>query len=462
MAEKHLTIFYSWQAWTLPENGSNNNRNFIQDALERAAKLIMRDTDTHLIIDRDTKDVPSHPPIMETVMAKIDSCDMYVADVSYVIYSEKHFTPNPNVMIELGYALHALSERFILVMNTAHGSPKDHTLPFDFQHRRFPITYHLEPDADGDTRRVQREDLVKKLKEAIELIIESPPKQVQDMINTLNSSWNPDDKKKALELLGQLRSKEAVTLRAIGRRLIDDTDWQVRIEAAKAFDEIGDKAAIPYMVRGLNDENPSVRNAVVKRLGNIGQEAVIEAIASVLDDLQDLVSKAAAQTLIRIGTEEAFTHAIKYHIARTRVDVNAGITSSFGKVSKTAIRPLLNFLTSEDAFERTQAASLLFYFPDLSVEKALIDSLSDTEPSVVAQALSSLTHINSEIAQPYLLEHITSNEPQIRAISAAKLGYTASSDTVISALRTALEDNNSSVQKNARHSLEMLGKYNEK
>lgn len=460
MLDKQITIFYSWQTWTMPEKGSNNNRNFIQDALERVAKQIMRETETLVIVDRDTKGISGHPPIMETIMEKIDLCDVYVADVSYVMHNKNRFTPNPNVMIELGYALKSLNDRFILVMNTAHGSPEDHALPFDFQHRRFPIKFHLEPDADTHTRRNQRDRLVRDLKHAIELVLESPPKPIRDMVNTLKSSWNPDEKKKALQLLGKRKSDEATAIQAIGIRLLEDSDWQVRIEAAKAFSEIGDKAAIPYMIRALTDENPSVRNAVVKRLGDIGQEEVVDEVSDVLNDLEDLVSKAAAETLIRIGTEEALTHAIQYHIDKTRIDLNTGILNSLNKVGKPAIHPLLSFLESEDAYERTQAASLLYYFPDSSVEKALVASLNDAEISVVVRALNSLTSINPEIAQPYLLEYITHDEAQIRDISAAMLGYTEASSVVISALHTALGDSNSNVQKSARHSLEKLDESN--
>jgi hypothetical protein len=50
--------------------------------------------------------------------------------------------PNPNVLLELGYAAHCLGwERVILVMNSHFGPPE--FLPFDLRHRRFPISYHL-------------------------------------------------------------------------------------------------------------------------------------------------------------------------------------------------------------------------------------------------------------------------------------------------------------------------------
>jgi hypothetical protein len=63
--------------------------------------------------------------------------------------SEPKYLQNPNVMCELGYAEHALSQnRIILVANAAH-YPGPSALPFDWRHRRGPNTYRL---MDGATK----------------------------------------------------------------------------------------------------------------------------------------------------------------------------------------------------------------------------------------------------------------------------------------------------------------------
>jgi hypothetical protein len=88
-----------------------------------------------------------------------------VADVSLVGATlEGKGLPNPNVMLELGYAAHCLGwERIILVMNSFLGPPEG--LPFDLRHRRFPISYELKPDKEGKAD-VQK-NFVKELSGAI-------------------------------------------------------------------------------------------------------------------------------------------------------------------------------------------------------------------------------------------------------------------------------------------------------
>jgi hypothetical protein len=76
-------------------------------------------------------------------------------------------SPNPNVLVELGYALRALGEeRVILVMNTAFGKPE--ALPFDLRRKR--ITPYALTEASEDKPR-QREVLVKTLEAGLRLIL---------------------------------------------------------------------------------------------------------------------------------------------------------------------------------------------------------------------------------------------------------------------------------------------------
>jgi hypothetical protein len=63
------------------------------------------------IIDRDTKDVPGAPHIARTILEKVAAADVFVADVSITQGTGGHrATPNPNVLIELGYAMCSLGD----------------------------------------------------------------------------------------------------------------------------------------------------------------------------------------------------------------------------------------------------------------------------------------------------------------------------------------------------------------
>ncbi|MDQ0177616.1 hypothetical protein [Bacillus chungangensis] len=143
-------VFYSWQS-DLP---NNTNRGFLEGCIEKALKeLNMTDRyDIEFSIDKDTKDKNGTPHIAETIFSKIEKSKLFIADVS-IINSDykKRKTPNPNVLIELGYAAKVLGwNKIICIFNTDYGSFDD--LPFDIKFRR-PLCYSLNEKNKTEARK---------------------------------------------------------------------------------------------------------------------------------------------------------------------------------------------------------------------------------------------------------------------------------------------------------------------
>lgn len=163
---QNYKVFYSWQS-DLP---NPTNRGFIEKALENAAKAIRADDSIKVepVIDRDTAGVPGAPDIASTIFAKIEEAQVFACDVSIINEGEKaRSTPNPNVLIELGYALKTLgSERILMIMNTAFGGPE--LLPFDLSKKRV-VTYRMPEDCKDRT--TERKILKSKLEEALRTIL---------------------------------------------------------------------------------------------------------------------------------------------------------------------------------------------------------------------------------------------------------------------------------------------------
>ncbi|MFC2058692.1 hypothetical protein ACFLTS_03495 [Chloroflexota bacterium] len=167
------TVFYSWQS----DAPNNVNRGFIKDALEKAIENIGKSLSLEeaLRLDQDTSGVPGTPDITNTILSKIEGCSVFIPDLTYVAKTDEgEKVPNPNVLIELGYAMKAISDsQIILVMNEAFGSPDKDELPFDLKHRRWPIRYNLPPNAVQEQKQEQKKNLTSQLERAITTIIES-------------------------------------------------------------------------------------------------------------------------------------------------------------------------------------------------------------------------------------------------------------------------------------------------
>lgn len=157
-------VFYSWQS-DLPSAG---NRNLIQDSLDRAIRAIGRDQDAGIqaVLDRDTANLAGTPDIANSIFAKIAVSDVFVADVSIVNTGSNRPSPNPNVLLELGYAIAELGwENTILVMNGAYGGPE--LLPFDLRGRRIVVYHKADADNRGEARALLQGRLETALRSAL-------------------------------------------------------------------------------------------------------------------------------------------------------------------------------------------------------------------------------------------------------------------------------------------------------
>jgi hypothetical protein len=198
------TVFFSWQA----DTPSRIGRSLLHDVLEDACRALgadneLTDAARGLTVDSDTRGTAGSPPIVETIFRKIDAASVFVADMTFVAErSGGGRSPNPNVLIEYGWALKSLGyERIICIMNTAYGAPSGEALPFDLRHARWPLQYELRTDASPEEKRVCRGALIKMMTSALRACLGvaavAPPPPQRAPVRELRTwaiaaGWNGD------------------------------------------------------------------------------------------------------------------------------------------------------------------------------------------------------------------------------------------------------------------------------
>ncbi|HQU08208.1 MAG: hypothetical protein B7X04_04340 [Parcubacteria group bacterium 21-54-25] len=172
------TVFFSWQA----DTPNRANRAFLKEILEDVCMEIASDTTLDeamrdVEVDSDTQGVAGQPPIAETILKKIDEAAVFVADMTFTgTRMDDRPTPNPNVLIEYGWALKALGNgRVVCVMNIAYGEPSAHTLPFDLAHLRWPIRYNLPEGASAEVKAQEKRKSAKALSDAVRASLATVP-----------------------------------------------------------------------------------------------------------------------------------------------------------------------------------------------------------------------------------------------------------------------------------------------
>ena len=131
-----MKIFYSWQS-DLP---NKNNRNFIEECIDKVKKKFKEIISIEA--DRDVKNNTGAPDIAATIFKKIDGSDLFIADITIINKSKYKLlrgkskpTPNPTVLLELGYAACNLGwDRIICVYNTDYSDLE--AVPFDLRQHR--------------------------------------------------------------------------------------------------------------------------------------------------------------------------------------------------------------------------------------------------------------------------------------------------------------------------------------
>jgi hypothetical protein len=184
-----MKIFWAWQSDTDQKAG----RYLVRDALDAAIQKLKeaneieepaeqtRLQDLHL--DYDTKNLSGSPDIVAAIFDKIAAAAVFVGDVTPVGKTSTKVVGgkrqkvkplmNPNVAVELGYAIGKLGlSKVLMVFNTAFGIPGE--LPFDLRSKRGPITYNLPEDSEAETVASVRKELTDKFAIALKSFIARP------------------------------------------------------------------------------------------------------------------------------------------------------------------------------------------------------------------------------------------------------------------------------------------------
>lgn len=192
--KKTIRIFFSWQS-DLPKDTTTNA---IREALILAVNEIeSTKPELKIIVEEATSNVPGCPDIPATIFDKISLSDIVISDITTINSAsiEAKKTANPNVLIELGYALSQLGwERLVLLFNEEYGKfPNE--VSFDIDRKRigkFKIFSKTDKSGKGQLKAL--------LIEAIDLIIDHNPKKPFEKKNL-----SPEEQKRALDIINLKR-----------------------------------------------------------------------------------------------------------------------------------------------------------------------------------------------------------------------------------------------------------------
>ena len=374
-------IFYSWQS-DLP---NNQNRSFIETCLKRTLKEIKSEVvSLDVVIDRDTKDVIGTPDISASIFSKIDKCSIFIADISFINsqYGGR-LTPNPNVLIELGYAAKTIGwNNIICVFNNEYG--KVENLPFDLRFRR-PLTYRVN---ETSNKAVERKKLTKTLKTAIHSIIQSEnetdditnyikqqiDKEILTICNHIFKIFYGYESKYTLESILEMieQNPDEIQRQLFERKHIGFTilkDWKIYIEK---LDKIMNQ---PFFTQNASKTH-------ISSLIKIIREIEIMALIQTKKNLFNPIGIKETNYFVVDGKKMNPDNPNDGHLLLKKLDGKKGVVTDFGTIRKYNVKNTLEYHTVSNELFMNWCNSFekIFKSIDMWIEKTgnylIIDPLT--------------------------------------------------------------------------------------
>ncbi|KAF2082066.1 TIR domain-containing protein [Flavobacterium sharifuzzamanii] len=201
----NFALFYSWQS----DIRNNSIQGCIEKAIREVKKKYEKELNLEINIDRDTRNRTGSPAISATIFNKIDTADIFICDVTVVNKNwlnkilKHRVGPNPNVLIELGYAVNQIGwERVICVNDLRYSNPEE--LPFDIRGHRV-TSFNSSEDKFKDNLKGQ-------LLLAIKSIVENFEQIVKDQNEKNNKSHDLNLYHKFTKLCNEVTLLDSISL----------------------------------------------------------------------------------------------------------------------------------------------------------------------------------------------------------------------------------------------------------
>ncbi|MEG3922630.1 HEAT repeat domain-containing protein, partial [Microcoleus sp. T3_A4] len=116
-------------------------------------------------------------------------------------------------------------------------------------------------------------------------------------------------------------------------KFVEDSNSDVRRNAAETLCKIGDKAAISGLLKIVENSNSDVRKSAIDALIEIGDKAAISGLLKIVEHSNRYVRKNVADALGKIGDKAAISGLLKL-LEDSNSDVRRNVAYTLGKITK--------------------------------------------------------------------------------------------------------------------------------
>jgi|GEM_PF-1063269 len=267
------------------------------------------------------------------------------------------------------------------------------------------------------------------------------------LIENLNTG-NSSTRAVAAAALGDMNDTRAIDLLI---RALEDEEFDVEYEAAKALEKMG-KPAVAPLIRALKDNNSNVRWEAADILGAIGDSSAADPLFEATKDEERVVRSESVQALAKLGdlrATEPLIEALESDPASERADA----ADALGELNDPrAVEPLIKALDDNEDFVQESAALALGKLKDARAIDPLIQTIRDYSYAGVHEEARNALIAIGEPATDALIRALNDSNKWVRYHAAYCLAYSNDARAILP-LRNALSDEDKDVREMALDSV---------
>ena len=259
---------------------------------------------------------------------------------------------------------------------------------------------------------------------------------IPNVIEALNSQ-NMKTREQAIELLGQMKAKQAIPFL---NRLLEDKDEEIRVKVIKAFKHINDKSVIPHLTKWLYDSELRVECAAIETIGEMGDKSALPYLHKKFDEAIGYPKQCVAQALKNFMDTENIKF-LRDRLCSLEPEIEREVLSSLHTMAmnvnqlenanqkkdikrefSNTVETLIHILKNQSSLNRDFAALVLGEIKDKNSKQVFIDLLDDKNENVQLAIIEALREFHDASVIPILEKKLTNENPIIQEVTKNTIG----------------------------------------
>jgi len=265
---------------------------------------------------------------------------------------------------------------------------------------------------------------------AIKIMKKYPLKIIQPYVLIAINDKDPLIRKDAAELLGIIGDSSVIDI--LGEKITRDKDEDVRIEAIKSIQQIGNVSIVKFVIKALKDKSPVVKLEAIKILELYGDKSIIPDVLKTLKKEQDSTVKSKLIYLLGKYGDKSLVKILVKYLDVSDSEIRKSAIEVLGDLGDITIIPKLKEIFKNDTSDDVKISCIfaLSKFHTREMIPAFMELISSNNKNIKEAARTALNNLINENDFDYMIVCLQSENKEIKNYASTVLSKMKSNENV--------------------------------